>query len=150
MNASRRALQRATASPTAFSTFCTLLSPTQTHFPRLPAASVPCIRPPHPRPQELLSTTDRVVQQIDSVEYGLTDIQEYYANTGALLQAARNARGIGTEGKDGADGAKPRKVGCSIVEAFEKEARNEPSHSPLSRIRQSRTMFAHELEAVER
>ena len=28
----------------------------------------------------LLSTTDRVVQQVDSVEYGLTDIQEYYAN----------------------------------------------------------------------
>lgn len=31
---------------------------------------------------ELLSTTDRIVQEIDSVEYGLTDIQEYYANTG--------------------------------------------------------------------
>jgi cobalamin biosynthesis Mg chelatase CobN len=26
----------------------------------------------------------RIVQEIDSVEYGLTDIQEYYANTGAL------------------------------------------------------------------
>ena len=26
---------------------------------------------------ELLATTDRVVQEIDSVEYGLTDIQEY-------------------------------------------------------------------------
>lgn len=25
--------------------------------------------------QQLLSTTDRVVQQVDSVEYGLTDIQ---------------------------------------------------------------------------
>ena len=33
---------------------------------------------------KLLSTTERVVQEIDSVEYGLTDIQEYYANTGAL------------------------------------------------------------------
>ena len=32
--------------------------------------------------EALLSTTDRVVQEIDSVEYGLTDIQEYYANTG--------------------------------------------------------------------
>ena len=28
--------------------------------------------------QELLKTTERVVQEIDSVEYGLTDIQEYY------------------------------------------------------------------------
>ena len=33
--------------------------------------------------EALLGTTDRVVQEIDSVEYGLTDIQEYYANTGA-------------------------------------------------------------------
>ena len=31
---------------------------------------------------KLLSTTERVVQEIDSVEYGLSDIQEYYANTG--------------------------------------------------------------------
>ena len=41
-----------------------------------------------PRPevlQSLLKTTDRVVQEIDSVEYGLTDIQEYYANTGEAL-----------------------------------------------------------------
>lgn len=36
---------------------------------------------------------------------GLTDIQEYFANTGALVRAAKNARG----------GAP---VGCSIVEAF--------------------------------
>ncbi|DBA83121.1 TPA: Magnesium chelatase [Trebouxia sp. C0005] len=59
----------------------------------------------------LLGTTDRVVQEIDSVEYGLTDIQEYYANTGALKKAAENAR------KDG----KP--VGCSIVETFGKDAK---------------------------
>jgi len=58
--------------------------------------------------QSLLSTTDRVVQQIDSVEYGLTDIQEYYANTGALKAAAQSARG-------------GRKVGCSIVETFGKD-----------------------------
>jgi len=32
------------------------------------------------------------LQEIDSVEYGLTDIQEYYANTGALVAAAKNAR----------------------------------------------------------
>lgn len=39
------------------------------------------------RPQvldKLLETTERVVQEIDSVEYGLSDIQEYYANTGTL------------------------------------------------------------------
>ena len=40
----------------------------------------------------MLGTTERVVQEIDSVEYGLTDIQEYYANTGALKRAAENAR----------------------------------------------------------
>jgi len=34
--------------------------------------------------QELLKTTERVVQEIDSVEYGLTDIQEYYGANLAL------------------------------------------------------------------
>lgn len=43
--------------------------------------------------QSLLGTTDRVVQEVDSVEYGLTDIQEYYANTGALTRAAQDAHG---------------------------------------------------------
>jgi hypothetical protein len=62
--------------------------------------------------QALLSTTDRVVQQIDSVEYGLTDIQEYYANTGALKAAAEAAKG--PEGK---------RVGCSVVEAFGEDAK---------------------------
>lgn len=62
--------------------------------------------------RELLRTTDRVVQEIDSVEYGLTDIQEYYANTGALRRAAQVARGPG--------GAP---VGCSVVEAFSKEVK---------------------------
>ena len=62
--------------------------------------------------QSLLRTTQRVVQQIDSVEYGLTDIQEYYANTGALLAAAQAAKkdGVGAGG-----------VGCSVVEAFGEE-----------------------------
>jgi len=55
--------------------------------------------------QSLLATTERVVQTIDSVEYGLTDIAEYYANTGALLNAARSAR-------------RGAPVACSIVEAF--------------------------------
>lgn len=62
--------------------------------------------------QSLLATTDRVVQEIDSVEYGLTDIQEYYANTGALRRAAQAARGEG----------KPP-VACSIVEAFERKVK---------------------------
>jgi uncharacterized protein YggE len=42
--------------------------------------------------QSLLGTTQHVVQEIDSVEYGLTDIQEYYANTGALTNAATSAQ----------------------------------------------------------
>lgn len=40
----------------------------------------------------LLASTDRIVQEIDSVEYGLTDIQEYYANTGAMKAAAETLR----------------------------------------------------------
>ncbi|MBE9100307.1 magnesium chelatase subunit H [Vacuolonema iberomarrocanum] len=55
----------------------------------------------------LLSTTGRIVQQIDSVEYGLTDIQEYYANTGALKQAAEQRQG--------------HRVTASFVESFSKD-----------------------------
>jgi magnesium chelatase subunit H len=47
------------------------------------------------------------VQQIDSVEYGLTDIQEYYANTGGLKRAAEMKRG--------------GKVAASFVESFSKD-----------------------------
>lgn len=39
-----------------------------------------------PQPDACMSF---VLQEIDSVEYGLTDIQEYYANTGALKRAAQ-------------------------------------------------------------
>jgi len=67
--------------------------------------------------EALLSTTDRVVQEIDSIEYGLTDIQEYYANTGALTNAAGAARK-----RNGREG----KVGCSVVEAFGGENSNAP------------------------
>jgi len=42
---------------------------------------------------QLLQTSDHIVQEIDSVEYGLTDIQEYYANTGGLKRAAEKQRG---------------------------------------------------------
>ena len=58
--------------------------------------------------QTLLKTTDRIVQQIDSVEYGLTDIQEYYANTGGLKKAAEIQRG-------------GRKTTASFVESFSKD-----------------------------
>lgn len=60
----------------------------------------------------LLRSTDRVVQQIDSVEYGLTDIQEYYANTGGLKRAAEVAQ---TETNPG------RKVAASFVESFSRD-----------------------------
>jgi magnesium chelatase subunit H len=55
----------------------------------------------------LLKTSDRIVQEIDSVEYGLTDIQEYYANTGGLKKAAEMQRG--------------KKVTTSFVESFSKD-----------------------------
>ncbi|MCC5634607.1 magnesium chelatase subunit H [Nostoc sp. CHAB 5844] len=56
---------------------------------------------------QLLKTSDRIVQEIDSVEYGLTDIQEYYANTGGLKKAAEKQRG--------------KKVTTSFVESFSKD-----------------------------
>ena len=56
---------------------------------------------------KLLQTSDRIVQEIDSVEYGLTDIQEYYANTGGLKQAAEKQRG--------------KKINASFVESFSKD-----------------------------
>jgi magnesium chelatase subunit H len=55
----------------------------------------------------LLKTTSRIVQEIDSVEYGLTDIQEYYANTGGLKRAAEKQQN--------------RKVATSFVESFSKD-----------------------------
>jgi magnesium chelatase subunit H len=57
---------------------------------------------------QLLQKCDRIVQEIDSVEYGLTDIQEYYANTGGLKKAAEKQRG--------------KKVQASFVESFSKDA----------------------------
>lgn len=55
----------------------------------------------------LLKSCDRIVQQIDSVEYGLTDIQEYYANTGGLKRAAEMQRG--------------KKTTASFVESFSRD-----------------------------
>jgi len=57
--------------------------------------------------RSLLQVSDRIVQQIDSVEYGLTDIQEYYANTGGLKKAAEKQQG--------------KKVTASFVESFSKD-----------------------------
>ncbi|CAM9168634.1 unnamed protein product [Chrysoparadoxa australica] len=67
--------------------------------------------------QSLLESTDRIIQEIDSVEYGLTDIQEYYANLGAMKKAAEMAKGKAAPGK------KKKKVGVSVVEAFGKEVK---------------------------
>ena len=60
----------------------------------------------------LLGSTDRVVQQIDSVEYGLTDIQEYYANTGGLKRAAEVAQQFRRPGG---------RVAASFVESFSRD-----------------------------
>ncbi|MGK7943727.1 MAG: magnesium chelatase subunit H [Microcystaceae cyanobacterium] len=57
--------------------------------------------------QQLLQTSEQIVQEIDSVEYGLTDIQEYYGNTGGLKLAAEKQSG--------------KKVTASFVESFSKD-----------------------------
>ncbi|NEO76144.1 magnesium chelatase subunit H [Moorena sp. SIO4G3] len=57
--------------------------------------------------EQLLKSTSRIVQEIDSVEYGLTDIQEYYANTGGLKRAAEKQGG--------------KTVNASFVESFSKD-----------------------------
>ena len=56
---------------------------------------------------QLLQSTNRIVQEIDSVEYGLTDIQEYYANTGGLKRAAEKQSG--------------QTVTANFVESFSKD-----------------------------
>lgn len=53
---------------------------------------------------QLLQTSDRIIQEIDSIEYGLTDIQEYYGNTGGLKLAAEKQKG--------------KSVTASFVESF--------------------------------
>ncbi|KAJ1489238.1 magnesium-chelatase, subunit H [Baffinella frigidus] len=60
---------------------------------------------------KLMMTTSTVVQNIDSVEYGLTDIQEYYANTGAMVRAMDDIQG-GTG-----------KVQATVVESFSRAPR---------------------------
>ncbi|MEA5570654.1 magnesium chelatase subunit H [Calothrix sp. UHCC 0171] len=57
--------------------------------------------------KNLLQTTTQIIQEIDSVEYGLTDIQEYYANTGGLKKAAEKISA--------------KKVNASFVESFSKD-----------------------------
>ena len=46
-----------------------------------------------------------LLHKVDCVEYGLTDIQEYYANTGAIKKAAENNRS-------------GRKVSVSVVHIY--------------------------------
>ena len=59
--------------------------------------------------RSLLKTVGRVAQEIDSVEYGLTDMQHYYGYSGALKAAAERATG--------------GKVALSYVESFTAETR---------------------------
>jgi magnesium chelatase subunit H len=61
---------------------------------------------------KLLATTERIVQEIDSVEYGLSDIQEYYAGPGAMKKAAENRKSVDTET------GRAKKVSFSVIEAF--------------------------------
>ena len=68
---------------------------------------------------QLLSTVDRVVQQVDSVEYGITDIQEYFANTGALARAAQTR-------KRRATGNAEARVTASFVESFGSASARQP------------------------
>ncbi|HEY9769663.1 MAG TPA: magnesium chelatase subunit H [Coleofasciculaceae cyanobacterium] len=56
---------------------------------------------------QLLKTSSQIIQEIDSVEYGLTDIQEYYGNTGGLKLAAEKQSG--------------KEVEASFVESFSKD-----------------------------
>jgi len=57
----------------------------------------------------LLGTVSRVAQEIDSVEYGLTDMQHYYGYSGALKAAAERATG--------------HRVPLNFVESFTAETR---------------------------
>jgi magnesium chelatase subunit H len=57
--------------------------------------------------ETLLKSNGRIMQQIDSLEYGLTDVQEYYANTGALKKAAEQKQ--------------DQSVTASFVESFSKD-----------------------------
>jgi magnesium chelatase subunit H len=61
----------------------------------------------------LLQTTEHIVQEIDSVEYGLTDIQEYYANTGGLKRAAEKQQSLIRAGR--------ATIATSFVESFSKD-----------------------------
>ncbi|GAB4213193.1 MAG: magnesium chelatase subunit H [Roseiflexaceae bacterium] len=57
----------------------------------------------------LLGTVEHVFQAIDSVEYGLTDMQHYYGHSGAIRLAAGRARGAAvplTYADSAADGAR--------------------------------------------
>jgi magnesium chelatase subunit H len=61
--------------------------------------------------EKLLATVERVAQQIDSVEYGLTDMQHYYSSSGALKMAAEKRSG--------------HKVNLNYVESFTSDTKIE-------------------------
>jgi magnesium chelatase subunit H len=85
---------------------------------------------------KLLATTERVVQEVDSVEYGISDIQEYYANTGGTnIVGCHTAAGVGHVSRSSLSSialkkaaenrkeidqrtGKRKKVSISIIEAF--------------------------------
>ncbi|ASQ91276.1 magnesium chelatase subunit H [Prosthecochloris sp. GSB1] len=49
--------------------------------------------------ESLLGTVDRVVQQVDSAEYGISDIDRYFSSSGALQLSARKRNQKGGEVK---------------------------------------------------
>jgi len=67
----------------------------------------------------LLASSGSMVQLLDSVEYGLTDIQEYYANTGAMIRKMSDLQG--------------RKVDALVVETTQKEVRPRKLDAALRR-----------------
>ena len=63
------------------------------------------------------------------MEYGLTDIQEYYANTGALKKAAENRKPIDPESNQRAP------VTLSVVEAFGVGSPHTQTKDPVVSVR---------------
>lgn len=55
--------------------------------------------------------------------YGLTDIQEYYANTGALKKAAENNRDLSASSDPSTGSRRSTTVSVSVIEATERAVR---------------------------
>ncbi len=67
--------------------------------------------------EKLLTTVEQVAQEIDSVEYGLSDMQHYYSASGALKMAAEKRSG--------------RKVSLNYIETFTSETKVSDAQSLL-------------------